>query len=57
MDLNGDGKVNFKDFAILANQWRQMPGVPSADIAPAGGDNKVDLLDTDVLVAGWLAGT
>ena len=56
-DINADGKVNFKDFAILGNQWRQSPGVPSADIAPAGGDNIVDLLDVDALAEDWLAGT
>lgn len=56
-DINGDGIVNFKDFAILGNQWRQSPGSPSADIAPPGGNGVVDLFDLDVLAGDWLAGT
>lgn len=55
-DINGDGIVNFKDFAILGSQWRQSPGSPSADIAPEGGDNIIDLLDLDMLAEDWLAG-
>ena len=55
-DINADGKVNFKDFAILGNQWRQTPGVPSADIAPLGGNGVVDLFDLDVLADDWLKG-
>jgi hypothetical protein len=54
-DLNRDGLVNFKDFAILAGQWFQEPGVPSADIAPlSGGDNIVNMLDLRMLVGQWL---
>jgi hypothetical protein len=54
-DLNEDGLVNFKDFAILAGQWRQEPGIPSADIAPLPeGDNIVNMLDLRTLVGQWL---
>jgi len=54
-DLEGSGRVNFKDFAILANQWLQTPDEPSADIAPVGGlDNFVDELDLQVLAEQWL---
>jgi hypothetical protein len=54
-DINRDGLVNFKDFAILASQWRQAPGSPSADIAPLpGGDNIVNMLDLRMLVGQWL---
>ncbi|GAH89526.1 unnamed protein product, partial [marine sediment metagenome] len=42
------------DFAILAEQWLEEPGDPSADIAPAGGDNTVNLLDLEVLAEHWL---
>lgn len=45
-DINGNGVVNFPDFAILASQWLQAPVTPSADIAPEpDGDNIVDFLD------------
>ena len=53
-DINGDGNVNLVDFAILASQWLQAPGVPSADIAPLGGDDIVDGLDLGVLTDNWL---
>ncbi|MCK4752735.1 MAG: heparinase II/III family protein [Planctomycetes bacterium] len=55
-DLDIDGDVDFRDFAILASQWEQIPGIPSADIAPAGGDNFVDTLDLAELVDEWLVG-
>ena len=55
-DLDGSGRVNFRDFAILANQWQQIPGEPSADIAPVGGlDNFVDELDLLILAEYWLS--
>jgi len=54
-DLNQDGIVNLEDFAILANQWLDVPGNPSADIAPlSGGDNIVNMLDMKVLAEQWL---
>jgi hypothetical protein len=56
-DINADGKVNFADFAILASQWLQLPGVPSADIAPDIHDNFVDEKDLAVLAENWLMGT
>jgi len=52
-DITGDGKVNFKDLKILAEQWLQPPGIPSADIAP---DNIVNFKDFAVLAENWLAG-
>ena len=54
-DLNRDCIVNFKDFAILADQWLQPPGIPSADIAPPGGDGIVQYPDLAVVVEQWLA--
>lgn len=54
-DLNQDGLVDFKDFAILGNQWLQVPGNPSADIAPgSGSDDFVEMLDLKVLTEQWL---
>jgi hypothetical protein len=53
-DITGNGKVNFEDLAILADQWLKPPGTPSADIAPPpDGDNIVDFLDFAVLAQNW----
>ncbi len=54
-DLNGDGDVDLEDFAVMGSQWKQTPGVPSADISTPA-DNFVDFLDLDVLVEQWLTG-
>jgi hypothetical protein len=55
-DINDDCKVDGKDFAILAEQWLQSPGTPSADIAPLpGGDGTVNFLDVAAMVENWLA--
>ncbi len=51
-DLNGDYFVNFIDVAILANQWMQTPGIPSADIVPIDGFVNKD--DLDLMVEDWL---
>ena len=56
-DLNLNGMVDFSDFAILADQWLEPPGNPSADIAPESRDGVVDLLDLAVFVEHWLEGT
>jgi hypothetical protein len=55
-DLNLDCEVDFVDFAVLAGQWQQPPGEPSADIAPHGGDGIVDMNDLGLLVESWLWG-
>ncbi len=52
-DIDGDGDIDFVDYAILASQWLEEPGLPSADIAPPGGDNIVDGLDLGVLADNW----
>jgi len=54
-DLNGDGLVNYVDFAVLAGQWLEEVGVLSADIAPDCGDGKVAIEDILILAANWLA--
>jgi len=53
-DLYHDCHVDLFDFAVLASQWLQAPGVPSADIAPDSGDGIVDINDLAVLAAHWL---
>jgi hypothetical protein len=51
--FNGDGIVNLKDFAKLAQYWGQ--DEPSVDIGPmAWGDGVVDIQDVAVLVEYWL---
>jgi hypothetical protein len=55
-DLNCDSAVDFVDYTILADQWKEAPGSPSADIAPPGGNGVVDWSDLDVLTKNWLAG-
>ncbi len=47
VDLNGDGKVDFKDFRKLAQYWGQ--DEPSCDIAPLPfGDGIVDIKDLNL---------
>jgi hypothetical protein len=53
-DMTRTGQVNIDDFELLAAQWLSTPGVPSADIAPPGGDGVVNFLDLMVLVDNWL---
>ena len=56
-DITGNGIVDFEDLAILADQWLQPPGIPSADIAPSpNGDGIVNFLDFAVLAGHWLEG-
>lgn len=57
-DINNDGSVDYGDFAILAEQWQQPPGTPSADIAPApDGDGIVDGFDLSFFAEYWLKNT
>ncbi|MBN2020098.1 MAG: SGNH/GDSL hydrolase family protein [Sedimentisphaerales bacterium] len=51
-NLDEIGNVDFFDFAILGEQWRQAPGIPSADIAPPAGI--VDLGDFNSMAQEWL---
>jgi len=54
-DFIPDGRVDFLDFAVLASQWLQPPGTPSADIAPApDGDGMVEYLDLADFAMLWL---
>jgi hypothetical protein len=49
-DLNQDGIVNFKDFAILANYWQQST-TEEADLDDSGF---VDYSDVSILAGQWL---
>ncbi|MBI9017598.1 MAG: hypothetical protein JEZ07_10100 [Phycisphaerae bacterium] len=49
-DINNDCFVNLEDFAILASQWQDNPGIPSADLYP---DGIIDLKDLNVLIEYW----
>lgn len=54
-DLDKDGIVNLVDFAVLAGQWLQAPGSPSADIAPMlAGDGVVNFKDLFLMDMEWL---
>lgn len=54
-DVDKDGIVNLVDFAILAGQWLQAPGSPSADIAPMpAGDGTVNYKDLFLMYMEWL---
>jgi hypothetical protein len=55
-DINTDGIVDFKDLGILASQWLQPPGTPSADIAPLSPDGIVNFLDFAVIAEHWFEG-
>jgi rhamnogalacturonyl hydrolase YesR len=51
-DINGDGKVDFKDLKILADNW--LDNEPSADIAPSAGDGVINFLDFAEFAKDWL---
>ncbi|MHC4394471.1 MAG: LamG-like jellyroll fold domain-containing protein [Planctomycetota bacterium] len=53
-DINGDGFATFIDFAILASQWLDEPGTPSADIVPYSGNGIVDMKDLAFLSRYWM---
>jgi hypothetical protein len=54
-DITGDGKVNLEDFVIMAQQWDDAPGIPSADIA-LPPDGHVGIEDLIYLAENWLGG-
>lgn len=54
-DISKNGRVELNDLALLAAQWHGVPGTPSADIAPAGGDGSVNSLDLIMLAENWLS--
>jgi hypothetical protein len=49
--------VDYEDLAILAEQWLQTSGTPSADIAPRpAGDGEVNFLDFAIFAQHWFEG-
>lgn len=53
-DVSGNGRVDLEDFAILESQWLEVPGIPSADIAPESVLGVVNLTDLAVVATYWL---
>jgi hypothetical protein len=54
-DFNLSGAVDFDDLCILAGQWLQGAGIPSADIAPSpNGDGRVNFLDFALMAKDWM---
>ncbi len=48
-------ELDLLEFAVLASQWQQAPGIPSADIAPwPDGNGIVDIEDLAVVANFWL---
>ena len=54
IDFNGNGTIDFKDFAILASQWRQVGSGLSADVWPVEGDGTVDMNELSILLMHWV---
>jgi hypothetical protein len=52
-DINEDWYVNEVDLLLMALQWLETPGIPSADIAPDPLDNFVNGLDFAVIQQNW----
>jgi hypothetical protein len=56
IDLNKDGKVDFRDYCRLSQYWLQ--DEPSVDIAPPPfGDGIVNFQEVEVLAENWLTAT
>jgi fibronectin type 3 domain-containing protein len=54
-DLDNDNKVDWADFSVLSRQWLTDGFmIPSADIAPEGGDGIVNIDDLLVVIEQWL---
>jgi len=55
-DISLDGKVNFRDFTLLAEYWQQPGSGLLADIWPESGDGIVNMFDLKMMCENWLAG-
>jgi hypothetical protein len=55
-DLNGDDRVDSRDFAVLARQWRRIDDGFWSHGAFLAADGTIDFDDLDVLANAWLAG-
>jgi rhamnogalacturonyl hydrolase YesR len=51
-DIDGDGKVDFKDLKILTDNW--LDDEPAADIYPSEGDGIINLLDFAEFAKDWM---
>ena len=50
-----DGIINFSDFAKMGGQWGGVPTPPPyVDVAPAGGDNVIDILELQAMADCWM---
>lgn len=56
-DLDADGDVDFRDFAMLARQWRGTDDDLRSRGAFLVPDGAIDLDDLDALAQGWLVGS
>jgi hypothetical protein len=52
-DINGDGLVNFLDFSLLGQQWRQT-GCGSCSGADLSGDSNVTMTDVGIFAKNWV---
>lgn len=56
-DLDSSGAVDSRDFVLFSRLWLlDGSGVSTADIAPDGGDQMVDIMDLVILADQWLNG-
>lgn len=53
-DFDCDGFVDFRDFAVFAQEWRQTGDNLRADISPSYKDGSVDMNDFNVFSSNWL---
>lgn len=53
-DIDDSGEVDLADLITFSEHWSTWAPGQSADIAPPGGDNRVDLLDYALLAQHWL---
>jgi|GEM_PF-4023492 len=53
-DGTPDGKVDFMDFAVLANEWLESSLEPNLLKADLNGDGSVSLVDFAIMSIGWL---
>jgi len=55
-DLDGDGNVDFRDFAVFARQWRRIDNGFWSRGAVMAADGIIDFDDLDALTQTWLTG-
>lgn len=57
-DFDNNGKVNFKDFSVMADSWLKPVGKYRADVSGVDGvpDGVVDSYDLDLIAEAWADG-